>query len=412
MYSERQRAALRLGCRPFVRRHLFDGATRSGKTYSATLGFILWALAHPEPANYLVASKTWRQINESLIPEFVQYAERIGLPKREDKGDRAVQIAHARFLFAEGGKHDSASKLKSLTARGSFLDEVTEMSEDFVLMCESRCLTIPDWKTVMTCNPEGPGHWVKRLYLDPALDGDTMYERIPFLIPDNPSISDTEVERMFHNNSALWKRRMLRGEWVAATGAVYHHWTTAAPPKGDLGMRWASLDYAASGVAHACLFEQYGDHVYMVDEWRYDGRVRGPLPVSRKASMITRWLTGRPIVAMLVDPATPNEMKAVLADLLQVSVINAPNDIYGGINATAGWLENGHLIISPTCVETIREFGTYVWDEAAAARGESKPVKRDDHAMDATRYGVAGYPKLRRYARAVPKIANAMDDAA
>ena len=30
----------------------------------------------------------------------------------------------------------------------------------------------------------------------------------------------------------------------------------------------------------------------------------------------------------------------------------------------------------------------YSWDPKAQARGEDKPIKRDDHAVDAERYGV------------------------
>ena len=34
------------------------------------------------------------------------------------------------------------------------------------------------------------------------------------------------------------------------------------------------------------------------------------------------------------------------------------------------------------------EFGSYIWDEKAAQRGEDRPVKENDHAMDAVRYFV------------------------
>jgi len=392
---------------------VYDGATRSGKTRGAVPGFVNWALAYPKSASYLVASKTWLQIRETLVPELQRYAEELGFPTPETYNlRRNLNIGHVRFVFAEGGKYDSATKIKSLTTRGCLLDEATEMSEDFVQMAESRCLSYEGWKSVMTCNPEGPGHWFKRTYIDPALDGDPEYERIPFRLIDNPTVRPDEVERLFRNNSSLWRRRMLHGEWVAATGAIYPSWDAGEPPAGEPELRWASLDYAASGVAHALVFEQYGEQVYVADEWRYDGRTEGPLRMERKASRIAGWLDGRPIALMLVDPATPNDMKSELADRLGVYVVNAPNEVREGINATAAWLERPYLQVAPRCTATQREFGVYVWDEAAAERGEDKPIKRDDHAMDALRYGVAGYPLIRRYGtfRAQP-IEHAMDDA-
>ena len=414
MYGLKQRVVLQLRRRPLIRRHLFHGATRSGKTWAVVPGFANWALAYPEPANYLAASKTWLQIKENLIPEFQRYALELGLGNIEPTGsNRYLNMGHMRIVFAEGGKHDSAAKLKSMKFRGVLLNEVTEMSEEFVLMAESRCLTYPDWKNVMDCNPEGPGHWVKQLYLDPAVDGNEEYEQISFLIPDNPVMTGVEVARLFRKNSALWRQRMLEGKWVAATGAIYPEWQSAEPPSRDPDLRWASLDYAASGIAHGLLFEQYGDRVIIADEWRYDGRATGPLRMERKARRIVDWIGARPIALMLIDPSTPNDMKAELADRLRVNIVNAPNDVREGINATAAWLEQPHLYISDRCPELIRELGAYVWDEAAAARGEDKPVKRYDHGMDSMRYGVTGYVLIERYGDYnVIRIEHAMTEAA
>jgi hypothetical protein len=36
--------------------------------------------------------------------------------------------------------------------------------------------------------------------------------------------------------------------------------------------------------------------------------------------------------------------------------------------------------------ETIREYQSYVWDAKAQFRGEDKPLKANDHCMDASRY--------------------------
>ena len=44
------------------------------------------------------------------------------------------------------------------------------------------------------------------------------------------------------------------------------------------------------------------------------------------------------------------------------------------------------IAFDESCENTIREFSSYVWDEKAMERGEDKPVKQQDHAMDAIRY--------------------------
>ena len=51
-------------------------------------------------------------------------------------------------------------------------------------------------------------------------------------------------------------------------------------------------------------------------------------------------------------------------------------------------LNQEKIIFAESCVNTIKEFASYIWDEKAAERGEDKPVKEHDHAMDSVRYFV------------------------
>ena len=54
-----------------------------------------------------------------------------------------------------------------------------------------------------------------------------------------------------------------------------------------------------------------------------------------------------------------------------------------GIRLVATLLKAGVLRISPTCGDTIREFGLYRWED----RGQQDAVvKENDHAMDDIRY--------------------------
>ena len=66
----------------------------------------------------------------------------------------------------------------------------------------------------------------------------------------------------------------------------------------------------------------------------------------------------------------------------------AINDVADGIRLVAAKLNAGGLLFSAGCRHTLEEFQSYVWDEKAAARGEDKPVKANDHCMDAVRYFV------------------------
>jgi len=62
------------------------------------------------------------------------------------------------------------------------------------------------------------------------------------------------------------------------------------------------------------------------------------------------------------------------------------NDLLTGIKRTATMLKQERLLISDRCKNAIREFGLYAWDKEAQKKGEDKPLKQFDHAMDPIRY--------------------------
>ena len=66
----------------------------------------------------------------------------------------------------------------------------------------------------------------------------------------------------------------------------------------------------------------------------------------------------------------------------------ADNEVLDGIRNVSTRLQAGTLLFSASCVHTAEEFQAYVWDEKAAEHGEDKPVKVNDHCMDAVRYFV------------------------
>ncbi len=71
-----------------------------------------------------------------------------------------------------------------------------------------------------------------------------------------------------------------------------------------------------------------------------------------------------------------------------IRVIKAKNDVADGIRLTGTKLNLDQIVFASTCRNTIKEFVSYIWDAKAADRGEDKPLKEHDHAMDAVRYFV------------------------
>ena len=96
------------------------------------------------------------------------------------------------------------------------------------------------------------------------------------------------------------------------------------------------------------------------------------------------FLEGINVESIIVDPAAAS----FIAELKKrgFKVKKAKNDVLDGIRFVGNLLNLGLLLFSENCKETIKEFGSYIWDDKALERGEDKPIKQHDHCMDAVRY--------------------------
>jgi PBSX family phage terminase large subunit len=150
--------------------------------------------------------------------------------------------------------------------------------------------------------------------------------------------------------------------------------------------RYVSCDYGTQNATVFLLWEKGIDGVwYCTREYYYSGREKGKQKTdSEYADDLKEWLEGTDIRAIIVDPSAAS----FIAELRKrgYKVIKAKNDVEDGIRVVGTKLNQRKIIISDACINLIKEFASYIWDEKAAERGEDKPVKEHDHALDALRY--------------------------
>lgn len=78
-----------------------------------------------------------------------------------------------------------------------------------------------------------------------------------------------------------------------------------------------------------------------------------------------------------------------------VSIVPGNNDVRAGINRVARMFENGQLFITRNCEKLLWELNRYRWGKWSSRKVavdhnvKEEPLKKDDHAMDAMRYGIA-----------------------
>ena len=84
---------------------------------------------------------------------------------------------------------------------------------------------------------------------------------------------------------------------------------------------------------------------------------------------------------VIVDPSAASFIAALRKRGFRVQQAN--NSVLDGIRRTAVYLRDGIIKIHRSCVDSIREFGLYRWDEKST---EDRVIKENDHAMDEIRY--------------------------
>lgn len=370
-----------------ARINIWEGAVRSGKTVASLIRWIEYCVDGP-PGDLIMIGKTERTLKRNIIDPLVGI---LGTTRcRYIQGTGEVHIGPRRIYVAGANDERAQDRIRGLTLAGAYGDELTLWPESMFAMLLSR-LSVPGACLFGTTNPDGPYHWLKINYLDRA--GELDLRSWHFTLDDNANLDPKFVASLKREYRGLWYKRFIDGLWVLAEGAIYDMWDEAKhvkPTPADLTHWIVAGDY---GTTNPCTFGLYGyrlgkkPSVYLASEYYYDSRTTGrQLTDSQYADAFKQWLGMKRPERIYLDPSAAS----FIAELRkrQYVVLPANNDVLDGIRFVAQMLGDGRFFVDPSCKATIAEFGSYVWDVKAAQRGEDKPLKVHDHAMDRNRYGL------------------------
>ena len=211
-----------------------DGAIRSGKTMSMSLGFILWSMITFQDENFALCGKTIQSLRRNVIKPLKVLIASFGKPRLtviEHRSENYLTItdgivSNDYYLF--GGKDESSQDLiQGLTLAGVFLDEVALMPESFVNQATGRC-SVTGSKMWFNCNPEGPDHYFKVKWIDEADEKRLLH--LHFTMDDNPSLSRAVRDRYKRMYSGVFYDRFISGLWVLASGIIFRYFAEDPEP--------------------------------------------------------------------------------------------------------------------------------------------------------------------------------------
>ena len=367
-----------------------DGAVRSGKTLSMSLGFVFWASSSFSGGTFAMCGKTVASLRRNVIEPLIPLLSDYGFICTEKISRNFIDITLLgktnRFYLFGGKDEGSASLIQGITLCGVFLDEVALMPRSFVEQALARC-SVNGSKMWFNCNPDNPAHWFYNEWIKKAEDKNALY--IHFTMDDNPSLSESLKERYRRLYSGAFYERFVLGKWTASEGIVYPMFNVNAHVYShdvECEKYVISCDYGTVNPSSFGLWGLSGGIWHRVREYYYSSKREGVSRTDEEHySALEKLADGLKISKVIVDPSAASFIECIRRHG-RFRVVKADNDVITGIRNVSTALKQNKLRFHESCRDIIREFSLYRWNDKC---GTDAPVKENDHAMDDMRYFVA-----------------------
>ena len=362
-----------------------DGAIRSGKTVFMIIAFVDDAMRRYNNQRFGICGKTVDSTVKNIIAPYLAltYAQdKYSIKwKKSEKLLIVSDGVHTNYFEVFGGKDESSFMLiQGRTLAGVLLDEVALQPRSFVEQAMARC-SVAGSKLWFNCNPDSPQHWFYTEWISNAKERNALH--LHFLLEDNPSLDEAIIQRYKSLYTGIFYQRYILGEWVLAEGLVYEFGEDNITDEQPEGAEYfISVDYGTLNPFSAGLWSVSGSNAVRIKEYYHDGRKsQKQLTDEEYCDAVEELAKGYDIKRVVIDPSAASFIAALRKRGFHTQQAN--NDVKDGIRRTAVYLKDGNIKIHRSCVNSIREFGLYSWDEKAT---EDKVIKDNDHAMDDIRY--------------------------
>ena len=381
------------------------GAVRSGKSHMAVQYIIPQGLRdrHGKKGINLILGASKENIERNVLE-----------PMRQIWGVNMVSEINSRnwaSIFGEkvycigAEKMNQVSKIRGSEIKFCYVDEIVDINKEVFEMLKSR-LSLPYSICHAAANPSYPAHFVKE-FIDSAENGVDIYSQ-EYTIYDNPFLPKEYVKSLEAEYAGtVYFQRYILGKWARAEGLIFPMFLEAVAevPNGEAEDLAMSVDYGTQNPFAAIVWKKKGGIWYAEREYYYSGRKTGKQKTDdeyasdledfmadeiedyRTRLEASRRELGAPVpskIQLIIDPSAASFI-ALMKKKDWCKVVKANNDVEDGIRETASAMKRGLIKISTSMPEWRREVEGYVWDDRVE---EDKPVKENDHLMDATRYFV------------------------
>jgi PBSX family phage terminase large subunit len=392
----------------FAKRHpsrdrkytLLEGSVRSGKTFAIDAKMIFHLCFYKVNGKRIICGTTKQNVYKNILIDLFTVVGKKNYAYNRATGE--LELFGTQW-FVIGAKDEASYKqILGLTVGIAICDEWTEFPASFTKQLFLR-MSPPGARLYASTNPGTPQHYLfTDVIHNSAFEPDL--EVIHFTLDDNPNIDRATKRQIIASQKGVYYQRYILGLWVVAEGAIYRDswhdkflFDLESTPVGLHGsggftQHVIGVDY---GTHNPCVFLEYyddGETAWLDREYYWDSvkqmkqKTDGEYADDLEEFIRTSRCRGRNNPIIVCDPtATSFKVELLHRGLV---VVDGDNDVLNGIHRVSEVESTGHRRVHRDCSEWQREKGLYSWDVDAAEKGEERPLKRDDHTMDADRYAL------------------------
>lgn len=369
------------------------GGSSSGKSYSMGQFVILTTL---KGDNWLITRKVANTIRKSIFNQITETISDMHLDEYFTINRSEMVITcklNSRQIIFFGC--DDIEKLKSVKPEFGviskiWMEEATENSEADYRQLTKRLRGVDVYnrkkRIYMTFNPIYQTHWIYQSFFKNYWTGENQYidNGKVFILKttykDNSFLTKEDIESLEDETDKYYYEVYTLGNWGSVGDRIYTDYEVSDFDVSSFEYYINALDWGYDPDPFAFIRmakDEKRKILYICQEIYETGLT------NKDTAPIVKNIVGyEQVVCDCAEPKSIEDYKSYKINA--VPCIKGSGSLEGGINKVKEY----HIIVHPSCVNFLNEIMLYQNKQRRDGSTVARPVDRDNHLMDAMRYGV------------------------
>lgn len=356
---------------------VFEGGSRSSKTYSLIQFFIVYAINNWHRQNRIVIARkkgTW--LASTVWTDFKNILLELGLFNscRINNTLKTIQLYSTTFEFVG---LDDVQRLHGLTTDIFWINEAMETSKDDFDQLEQRCSRF----AILDYNPSAEEHWI---YDNVCSRDDCYYDHSTML--DNPFIPENMKRKILsyeptdynYAQGTADKRKWLiygLGKRAKIEGLIFESYTIIKEIPAWVKRKWYGLDFGYSNDPSACSENGFLDNTIYIDEKFYETNMLSTDIINKFKNL--------PKLKIWSECADPR----LIAEIHNAGFNIHPVSKYpGSVEAGIDFMKSKKIYITENSINAKKELDNYTYQQDKSGKWLNVPVDSYNHILDEVRY--------------------------